>query len=160
MQLHEFDTPCVMDKDGKLDEIEIAAWARLLKASARLVAAVERDLKAAGLPPLGWYDALLELNRAGADGLRPGDLEREMLLPQYNVSRLVDRLETAGYTVRRSHPADGRGQVLQITGEGRELSRRMWRVYRRTIAETFAAKLGKGEAGRLAELLQKLAPEH
>jgi hypothetical protein len=28
-------------------------------------------VKAAGLPPLEWYDALLELGRAGADGLRP-----------------------------------------------------------------------------------------
>src|SRR3954453_23190786 len=107
-----------MDEDGRLDEIEIAAWARLLKASAGLVAAVERDLKAAALPPLAWYDALLELHRAGPRGLRPGDLEREMLLPQYNVSRLVDRLAAAGYASRLPHPEDGRGQVLQITPGG------------------------------------------
>ena len=91
------------DKSGP-GEVEIAAWARLLKASAKMLDAVERDLKQAGLPPLAWYDALLELHRARPDGLRPGDLEKEMLLPQYNVSRLVDRLEAAGYAVRRPHP--------------------------------------------------------
>jgi DNA-binding MarR family transcriptional regulator len=145
-----------MEENGKLDEVEIAAWARLLKASARLLDAVEGDLKAAGLPPLAWYDALLELHRAGHHGLRPGDLQKEMLLPQYNVSRLIDRLEEAGYAARHPHPEDGRGQVLEITEEGRALIRKMWRVYRKTIAENFAAKLGKGDAGKLAALLKPL----
>ena len=43
----------------------MTAWARLLRARDALVAAVERDLKAAGLPPLAWYDVLLD--RAGID---------------------------------------------------------------------------------------------
>jgi DNA-binding MarR family transcriptional regulator len=140
----------------KLDEIELVAWARLLKASAKLLAQVERDLKDAGLPPLAWYDALLELHRARPDGLRPSDLETEMLLPQYNVSRLVDRLEAAGYAARRPHPADGRGQVLQITDAGTGLIKRIWKVYGRTIAENFASKLNAGDAKRLAGLLQRL----
>ena len=52
-----------MADDAKLEDMEIAAWARLLKAAAKLVAAAEADLKAANLPPLSWYDALLELDR-------------------------------------------------------------------------------------------------
>ena len=145
-----------MDGNGRLDEIEIAAWARLIKASAKLTDAVEQALKAAGLPPLAWYDALLELHRAGAEGLRPGDLEREMLLPQYNVSRLVDRLEGAGFVERLPHPQDARGQVLRITREGTELTRRMWRVYRRAIADNFASRLGKSDVERLAAILKRL----
>jgi YD repeat-containing protein len=145
-----------MDEMEKPDEIEIVAWARLLKASAMLHGQVERDLKEAGLPPLAWYDALLELHRARPEGLRPGDLEKEMLLPQYNVSRLVDRLEAAGCVVRRPHPQDGRGQVLQITDAGATLIKRMWKAYGRTIAENFALKLNAGDAKRLAALLQQL----
>jgi DNA-binding MarR family transcriptional regulator len=146
-----------MTKDDHLEDVEIAAWARLLKVSARLVDTAETDLKAAGLPALSWYDALLELHRAGAKGLRPGDLQQEMLLPQYNVSRLIDRLEAAGYVERRPHPEDGRGQVLLITREGTELIRRMWRVYRKTISRSFAGKLAEGEAKRLAKLLERLS---
>jgi len=145
-----------MDSDGRLGETEIAAWARLIKASAKLTDAVERDLKVAGLPALAWYDALLELHRAGGGGLRPGDLEREMLVPQYNVSRLVDRLEGAGCVERLPHPQDARGQVLKITREGTELTRRMWRIYRRAIAENFATKLAKGDPERLAAILKRL----
>jgi DNA-binding MarR family transcriptional regulator len=145
-----------MIEESEPGQVEIAAWARLLKASAKMLDAVERDLKQAGLPPLAWYDALLELHRAKPDGLRPGDLEKEMLLPQYNVSRLIDRLEAAGHAVRRPHPQDGRGQVLQITEQGSALIRRMWQVYRRTIARNFAGKLPGGGAGQLAGLLQRL----
>ena len=145
-----------MDRNDRLDEDEILAWARLLKASTRMVDAAERDLKAAGLPPLAWYDALLELHRAAPAGLRPGDLEKKMLLPQYNVSRLIDRLETAGHVERLPHPEDGRGQVVQITEAGTALIRRMWRVYRATIAANLAGKLGKKDAGKLAELLGRL----
>ena len=145
-----------MDDMRKPTEIEVVAWARLLKASAKLLAFVERDLKEAGLPPLAWYDALLELHRARPHGLRPGDLQQEMLLPQYNVSRLVDRLESSGYAVRRPHPQDGRGQMLQITETGTDLIKRMWDVYGRTIAANFALKLEGRDAERLAKLLSRL----
>ena len=79
-----------------------------------------------------------------------------MLLPQYNVSRLVDRLEVAGYALRRPHPHDGRGQVLQITEAGTDLIKRMWDVYGHTIAENFALKLKEGDAEKLAGLPQRL----
>lgn len=145
-----------MEKSERLDADEILAWARLLKVSAKLLDAAERDLKAADLPPLAWYDALLELHRAAPAGLRPGDLEKEMLLPQYNVSRLIDRLEEAGYAERRPHPEDKRGQIVHITGKGVDLLRRMWRVYRRTVAKNFAERLGEGGAEKLSELLKLL----
>ena len=47
------------------------AWARLMRVQQGLLVAVEKDLKAAGFPPLAWYDALLELARAPRGELRP-----------------------------------------------------------------------------------------
>ena len=46
-------------------EAVIRVWARLMKAQRLTLASVERELKAAGLPPLVWYDVLLEVERAG-----------------------------------------------------------------------------------------------
>ena len=56
----------------------------------------------AGFPPLSWYDALLELSRAPNGMLRPVELEKHMLLPQYSTSRLVDRLAEAGLAERKT----------------------------------------------------------
>src|SRR5919199_1172387 len=94
--------------DASPSEAAVQAWARLVRVSGSLLDAVEAELKAAGFPPLAWYDALLELDPAPDGRLRPFELERHMLLAQYSTSRLVDRLERAGFVERLQCPADGR----------------------------------------------------
>src|SRR3954463_14379525 len=96
-------------------EAAIQAWARLVRVSGALLDAVEAELKTAGFPALSWYDALLELDRAPEGRLRPFELERHMLLPQYSTSRLVDRLEKAGFVERLGCPDDRRGRHVSIT---------------------------------------------
>jgi len=142
--------------DRKPDDTTISAWIGLSRAQRVATASIETQLKAAGFPPLGWYDALWELERAGGEGLRPFELERALLFEQYNLSRLIDRLEKAGLVVRRACPADKRGQVLAITPEGLKLRRDMWGVYAPAIEAAVGAKLEAGEARVLAGLLAKL----
>ncbi|MCA0302170.1 MAG: MarR family winged helix-turn-helix transcriptional regulator [Proteobacteria bacterium] len=134
----------------------IRAWARLLKAQHLALSAVERDLKRAGLPPLTWYDVLLELERAGDEGLRPFELERAMLLAQYNLSRLVDRLERAGHVERRACEDDGRGQVIVATEKGLALRRKMWPVYARAIEAALGRHLSSRSTATLDDLLGQL----
>jgi DNA-binding MarR family transcriptional regulator len=138
------------------DAADVNAWARLMRVQRHLLAAVESDLKAAGLPPLGWYDALLELRRAGDDGLRPLELEKRLLLAQHNVSRLIDRLEVAGLAARCPCPADGRGQMVIATEAGRDLVAQMWPVYRAAIRRHVGERLTGTEANALGDLLAKL----
>ena len=134
----------------------IRVWTRLMRAQQTALAAIETALKQADLPPLAWYDVLLELDRAGPDGLRPFALERALLLPQYGLSRLLDRIEAAGYLERRPCPEDGRGQIVAITKSGRTLRRRMWPVYARALDMVIGDRLGATEARSLAALLDKL----
>jgi DNA-binding MarR family transcriptional regulator len=47
-------------------------------------------------------------------------------LTQYNVRRLVDRLEREGLVERHQCELDGRDKVLVITAKGRALRRAMW----------------------------------
>jgi DNA-binding MarR family transcriptional regulator len=145
----------VMPERSPSDAV-IRAWARLVRAQQSVLSAVEAELKAAGFPPLSWYDVLLELSRVEDGGLRPLALEQELLLAQYNLSRLLDRLEQAGHVERHACPEDGRGQVVAITASGRALVKRMWPIYRAAIARHVGAKLSDDEAARLATLLGKL----
>src|SRR4051812_2692750 len=138
-------------------EAAVQAWARLIRVSGSLLDAVEAELKGAGFPPLAWYDALLELDRAPDGRLRPFELERHMLLPQYSTSRLVDRLERARLVERLQCPADGRGFHVSITAAGRELRRRMWLAYAAAIERHIGSKMGCTDAQKLAELLGRLA---
>ncbi len=134
----------------------VTAWIRLNRVQTGLLGAIEKDLKAAGHPPLAWYDALLELTRVESGALRPHELETAMLLPQYSTSRLVDRLEAAGLVAREPCPGDGRGQLVVITPAGRALQRRMWETYAAAIERHVGAKLADADMTRLGELLGKL----
>ncbi|MGE0566020.1 MAG: MarR family winged helix-turn-helix transcriptional regulator [Pseudolabrys sp.] len=143
-------------KRATLSDHHTDAWVRLVRASDRLVQHVEAALKAAGLPALAWYDVLLELRRAEPNGARPFQLQQEMLLQQYNMSRLIDRVVAAGLARRLDCDEDGRGQVIRITAEGLKLLKAMWPVYRGVLEQELAARLGDSEAKSLAELLAKL----
>lgn len=134
----------------------VKAWTRLVRARDIVVAAVERDLKEAGLPPLAWYDVLLELSRAVDGRLRPFEIEKETLLAQYNLSRLLDRLQKEGLVTREACDDDGRGQWVAITEKGRALRARTWKVYARAIQKHVGAKLDDKAAATLADLLGRL----
>ena len=141
---------------GKPTETTITAWARLLKAQARALDAVESDLKAKGYPPLAWYDVLLELKREENGTLRPLELEKRLLLKQHNVSRLIDRMEQKNLLKRLPFVGDGRGQLVAITDQGQDLLRRMWPTYRASLQDHVGSKLNEPEMAKLAALLQHL----
>jgi DNA-binding MarR family transcriptional regulator len=136
-------------------ETVVRAWARLTKAQQRALDSIERALKAAKLPPLAWYDVLLELERAGGS-LRPFELEREMLLAQYSLSRLIDRMEEAGYVERRALKEDRRGQAIVITAAGKTLRRRMWSIYGPAIQAAIGDHLSPKQIDTLSALLGAL----
>jgi DNA-binding MarR family transcriptional regulator len=138
------------------DEITITAWARLVRTQQLLLERAEADLKQAGLPPLRWYDVLLELHRAGSKGLRQFEIGTAVLLSKYNVSRLLDRLEKETLLERYMCEEDGRGARVQITAAGRDLVRRMWPVYGAAITEHFAQYFSKTELKQLARLLGRV----
>lgn len=135
-------------------------WTALMRASRRLLAAVESALKRAGLPPLAWYDILLELERADKGRLRPFELEQRMLLAQYNLSRLIDRLAAAGLVERQPCPDDGRGQIIAPTEAGRALRAKMWPVYAEAIEAHLGQKLTDTDSAQLGRLLDRLAAQH
>jgi DNA-binding MarR family transcriptional regulator len=131
-------------------------WIRLMRVQGRVLGAVEQDLKKAGFPPLAWYDALLELSRAPAGELRPVELEKQMLLPQYSTSRLIDRLVEEGLAVRRECKMDKRGLFVEITDAGRDLQKRMWASYSAAIERHIGSKLSDSDALKLSGLLDRL----
>lgn len=144
------------DTKSALTETHQIAWARMFRASQAILEAVEAELKKHKLPPLSWYDLLLELNRAGKGGLRPYELQSAMLIRQYNVSRLLSRAEGDQLISRTNCDNDGRGQVVVITPEGRDMLKKMWPIYRSVLEERIGTKLRASEAEELSKILQTL----
>ncbi len=131
-------------------------WVRLVRSYQRIRDAVDSALKSEELPPLEWYDVLLELERHGSP-MRARDLEHRLLVAQYNLSRLLDRLEKARLILRQADPDDGRSRLISITERGLATRRQIWPVYRQAIEVSIGAHLTTIEASELAGLLNPLA---
>ncbi|WP_196223378.1 MarR family winged helix-turn-helix transcriptional regulator [Roseibium sp. RKSG952] len=111
-----------------------AAWIALNRTRTRIFARAEQALVAAGYPRLHWYDVLWELERE-PEGLRPKQLEEQLLFDQSSFSRQVARMAEDGLLTRHAVSGDGRGRILRITEKGRKLRQQMWEIYRIHIDE-------------------------
>lgn len=132
------------------------AWQKLHITSRDLIEQVETAFKQADLPSLSWYDALWEIEKAGDQGIRPNALIPQLLLPQYQTSRLLDRLVNAGLIDRVVCDEDRRGCRAVITKDGKQMRARMWTVYENCLDQMVQKKLDKDERITLAQLLNKL----
>jgi DNA-binding MarR family transcriptional regulator len=147
-----------MQEPGYPPESVTDAWVRLIRAGRDVAGRIEADLKAAGFPSLAWYDVLLTLKKAPKGCRTPREIEHEVLFEQYNLSRLLDRMESEGLVRRIPYPGDKRRQLVEITQAGRALQRRMWTVYGPAISRYVGCRFTEGEAKELANLLGRLAP--
>ncbi|HYO81797.1 MAG TPA: MarR family transcriptional regulator, partial [Bryobacteraceae bacterium] len=140
-----------------LPKNRLKAWSALLMAHARLTDSVNRDLQAAGLPSLSWYDVLFAIYNAPGRRMRQSDLAETVLLSRSGLTRLVDRLETEGMLVREHCAQDLRGVHAVLTGEGLRCLRRIWIVYRGSIQDRFGKHMTSAEADELVAILSRVA---
>jgi DNA-binding MarR family transcriptional regulator len=114
-----------------------AAWNRVLT----LHAHVERELALAlqrrhGIG-LSEYRSLEHLHHSENSELRMQDLADRVGLGQSSVTRLVGRLENAGFAFKDLCPSDKRGVYAVITDEGRQ----RYQAARATYAEVLSSAL-------------------
>jgi DNA-binding MarR family transcriptional regulator len=129
-----------------IDDDTLGAWRGFLNAHAQITRRISRDLAAADLPDLTWYDLLWALYRQPGRALRVNELAREVVLSPTAMSRFVDRVEKAGHVRREPDPADRRALQIVITDSGVDLLKRMWPIYARGIEAHFAGQLGRSPA--------------
>jgi len=132
------------------------AWARFVTAQALLLERIEAAFAAADLPPLAWYDVLWILENATHGRLRMADLARKAVVSRSNVTRLSDRMESAGLVARSDCPVDGRGTVCELTAKGRALRAKMWPVYKKQIDGLFGKHLQASEAEAMSAAFERI----
>lgn len=140
----------------RIDDEVLGTWRGFLNAHAHVTRAINRDLAAADLPDLSWYDLLWALYRQPQRRLRVNELAREVVLSPTAMSRFVDRVESAGYVRREPDPADRRALQVVLTDEGVAALRKIWPVYERGIERHFAPALG-GSAARVRKMLERMS---
>lgn len=144
-------------------ETHLNAWRAVLNAHTSVVAHVEGELAAAGLPPLAWYDVLWAIRRAPKRRIRMAALAASLTISRGGLTKLADRLESAGLISREPADTDGRGFHAVLTADGNALLRRMWPVYSRALREAFVSAISTEEAALIGGALSRIhepAREH
>lgn len=135
-------------------------WVGMIRTHQLIMTAVEKSLKEAEMPPLDWYDVLLEVNRETNKRLRLQDIGARVLLTKNNTTRLVDRLEKEELVVRKKCKADGRGVYAYITPKGEDLLKDMWPIYRNAVWKHFGQQLSEHEIQTLSSLGKRLSTSY
>jgi DNA-binding MarR family transcriptional regulator len=141
--------------NARVPEPHLSAWRALLNAHASVVGRIEQALANAGLPPLAWYDVLWAVRRAPGRQVRMAELADGLTLSRGGVTKLVDRLESAGLLRRERAETDGRGFYAALTDAGEEMLRRMWPVYARILRDAFVDTLSNEEAAVISAALAR-----
>ena len=131
------------------------AWEALLTAHAVLV----KELAAQGIwrdISMREYDVLYTLARC-REPLRPGELNRHVLLSQPALSRLVERMVERGLVRREPDPADRRGVRLSLTDAGRTAQRELGQRHARDVTRAMHARVGADDLERLTAICRRLA---
>jgi DNA-binding MarR family transcriptional regulator len=144
-----------MDTMGPTDA-RLDAWRTFLQAHARVVRELERELQAEQGLALTDYDVLVQLAAVEGRRLRMSELAHRLLLSRSGVTRLVDRLVSAGLVERVSCDDDRRGQWAALTDAGVRRLREASPTHLRGIAEHFLDRLSADELRSLQASLDRV----
>ncbi|MDC4232382.1 MarR family transcriptional regulator [Actinomyces sp. B33] len=133
------------------------AWEAYFTTTARLSTAIEAALKAECSVSLPEYNVLLQVHRAGSEGIRPSALAREVVFSPSRLTHTIRRLVERGHVVRTSCQGDGRGGIVRLTDDGERAYRAAAEVQRAVIRRYALAGLSDEEIRVLNRVFTRIA---
>lgn len=137
----------------------LAAWRTFLRAHARVVRELERELEADQGIALTDYDVLVQLAEADERRLRMSELADRLLLSRSGATRLVDRLVADGLVERVMCESDRRGQWASLTDAGRERLRQASPTHLAGVERHFLDRFSDDELPALERMLRRVVAE-
>ena len=141
------------------DDALITTFGRLLEAQSRLERRLGADLEARCDLPHAWFEVLVRLARSDGGRLTMGALAEQISLTTSGVTRLVDRMTSAGLVERVPCPTDRRVSYASLTEAGRVKYDVAAPVHAANLREAFAG-FSNEERGLLDALLDRLRGAH
>jgi DNA-binding MarR family transcriptional regulator len=133
----------------------LEAWRAVVTSHAAVTDRVQRALVAADLPPLSWFEILWAVRRSPDGAPRMSDLAEWLTLSRGGITKLVDRLQEAGYLERVSCSSDRRSLHAQLTPAGERMLEEMRVVYEAEV-ERHLGTLTARESETMTASLQKI----
>ena len=131
-------------------------WRDVLRVRAHVVANLEEELQGRVGFPLTWFDVLHHLSGAPGGKMRLQDLADKLLFSRSGLTRLIDRIEAAGFVEREPDPHDRRGVSAVLTRAGCGALRRAGPTHDQGIDSYFLGPLTAADKKELRSALRKM----
>jgi len=134
---------------------ELAAWRTFLTCAFALIDILDDELRAECGLSLRWYDVLVQLEEAERP-VRMNEVASRILASKSGLTRVIDRMEEAGFVRRQRPEGDRRVIEVALTPEGSAALRAARAIHRRGIYEHFASHLDERSIAALGRELAKV----
>ena len=104
---------------------------------------------------LRWYDVLVQLEEVGGS-CRMSELASRILASRSGLTRVIDRMEEAGFVRRERPEGDRRVILVSATPEGLAAFQAARAVHRRGIYEHFVSHLDERDLAALERMFVKV----
>src|SRR6266571_8720786 len=104
---------------------QLDAWRAVVTSHAAVTDRIQKALAAADLPPLSWFEVLLAVKSSPTGRPRMSELAEWLTLSRGGITKLVDRLQEAGYLARVNCAEDRRSLQAELTPAGERMLEEM-----------------------------------
>jgi DNA-binding MarR family transcriptional regulator len=115
---------------------------------------VEASVQHAHGVTLAWLEIMQVVD--ATDGCRVLDIAGELSITVGGASKVVDRVEAAGWCRRQPNPTDGRSNLIELTEPGEELLKAANVTFGRAISTYVGAAAPEVELAQLSVTLRRL----
>jgi DNA-binding MarR family transcriptional regulator len=134
----------------------VVLFGLLLETNARLSRSLGVELEAACDLPLAWFEVLLQLRKVPEGRLKMTQIADAIVHSSGGTTRLIDRIEEAGYVTREHCPSDRRAIYVAISANGNQKLDEALNVHLDYLEDNLAKRLDDQERRTLTTLLKKL----
>ena len=133
----------------------LKAWRAVVTSHAAVTDRVQKAFAAADLPPLSWFELMSAVRQSANGRPRMSELAEWLTLSRGGITKLVDRLQDAGYLERVSCSDDRRSLQAELTPAGERMLEEMRVVYSAEV-ERYLRSISAEEAELLASVLGRV----
>lgn len=126
----------------------------LVRFETELWAAVDARLRSDCDLPLTWFEIMQLLRHC--EGQRVQDVAEEFVITVGGASKVIDRIENAGFCRRVPNPHDRRSTLIVLTPAGKKKADEAAPAFEDELAHRFSSVLGPAELDRMATGLRLL----
>ena len=127
---------------------------RLVRVQILLWNALDARLRGEHELPLTWFEPMRIIARLG--GARIHDVAETLLITEGGASKLVDRIQAAGYLRRQPNPDDGRSSQIVLTPAGKRMLAAAQTTVDAELAERIGAVLTGDVLARFGAILETI----